>query len=120
MQKRDNDEQIRAPVMDVGNQLPEQDLILAMKDTLIGSVRKRLVNKLQEKTRANQKHHQDKGHSAQTPGECEMKRSLGDSPGPEMEDEGIEKAAISLPFLSCARKNRIPDPLKQTGMLNRG
>jgi UDP-N-acetylglucosamine 2-epimerase len=102
MQKGHEDEGVRAPVMNISDQTTEQNFVLKVKNGLLGLVRKRLVDELEQNSRSQKQENQNNRHAAQPPGEGPSKRVFRNASRPKVKNQGVEKPAVSFPCLFCS------------------
>jgi hypothetical protein len=118
VQKGHQDEGVCAPVVHDSDESAEQDLILKVKDGLVGLVRERLVRELQKHTRAQKQENQHNRHASQPPREGPAERLFRNIPRSKVKNQAVEESAITLSnFLRSqyAWKNGIENTLKQIG-----
>ena len=102
-------------MMDVPDQLSKENILLEVKDGIVGFPRERFVNEFEQQARSNQQGYQHDGHAAETPREGQSEGSIRHGAGAKVEDQTVEKPSVTLSILYgalCARKNRKSDSLK--------
>ena len=96
MKQRNQQQAIAAPVMQVADQLTEQDVVLQIKDGIVGFIRHRLVDELHHQTGSEKNSHQYDRHPPESPGQVKGQGSFRNRSGSEMQDKAVEKIPVGL------------------------
>jgi len=102
-------------MVDVSDQLPKKNILLEVKNGIIGSARKRFIKEFEQNARPNQQEYQHDSHAPETPRERQSERSIRHGPGAKVQDQAVEKPSIAPWILHWAlrtRKNGVADALK--------
>ena len=106
MQEDPKQQDVAAPVMDVADQLPEKNVVLEIEDGFIGPGRRRFVNKFKQDPGAEEQENQHCCHAAQPPGKGKTQGTIVHRPGPEMQEQAVQKFICSSAFPVGLREAR--------------
>jgi hypothetical protein len=121
VQERDDDEEVRAPVVHVPDEPAEAHVATQRLDRAVRPLGSRLVYEHEQHAGQDEQEHEGSGHSAEAERVPERDRALRQTHRPHVQNEVVEDDALPFPLRPGSQrgsKDRAPDAGSEAGFTN--